>query len=503
MKAGRRTYAFLAGTALVWLLVMGLVYRANRGVDDVDPLSLSSEITVKKETKQFFGIHREGVKSGYMIASQLSLKGLRVLREEVVLKVNLSGISRELFIRSTTGIDSVTGKMLYLDCHMQSGEHDYFFKGTVHRDSLLINIKSNAQTPWRRGMFPVDENVVPLTALPFLMHYSPDSSFTRQVFDPVRFSPLTVKVVRGEAERRKIAGVDMNLRRYYLDFDGKRSVVWLDSLGRMVREEGAALYGEALGEFTVEQDRRKDVFMLPIETTLGKDVLDSLRLSPGLAIPNPRTVKYMEIELDGIRAPGIDTDAPNKEVKSFNPVVLAIHDTPVFSGDRLKQMLVTMSHDTSLTGTSDYIQSKDARMSRTARGIVAAGTDTLSMARAIGRWVSGKMKRDEQLTIARSSDVLHDLRGGRDEYVKLFTALTRSIGIATQINTGLVYDKDAFVYHSWPSVFAGGTWHDLDPWYGQDTADAARVSLVRGDFEHLSEYLKLVNILSLKVLTYR
>ncbi len=456
MNAGKRTRVFLAVTAVAWLLIMGLVYRANRAArDDADPASLSSELTIDKETKQFFSIRRGEVKSGYMIASQVSLKGLRVLREEIVLKVNLSGISRELFIRSTTGIDSASGKMEYLDCRMQSGAHDFFFNGSVHGDSLLINVKTNAQTPWRRGLFPVEENIVPLTALPFVMHYTPESSFTRQVFDPIRFLPLTVKVVRGEMERRGIAGVDMNLRRYDLDIDGKRSVVWLDSLGRMTREEGAALYGAALGGFTVEQDRRKDVFLLPIETTLGRDVLDSLKLSPGLVISNPRTVKYMEIELDGIRAPGIDTDAPNKEVKSVNPVTLGIHDTPVSQGGRLKQMLVTMSRDTSLVGTGDYIQCRDARIIRTARGIVAAGTDTLAMARAINHWVSGKMKKDEQLTIARSVDVLRTLRGGRDEYTRLFTALSRSVGIATQINAGLVYEDGYFVYHSWPSVFAG------------------------------------------------
>ena len=190
-------------------------------------------------------------------------------------------------------------------------------------------------------------------------------------------------------------------------------------------------------------------------------------------------------------------------MKSVNPVVLGIHDTPVLRGDRLKQMLAVISTDTSLVGTGDYIQCKDARVIRIAREITAASTDTLDMARAISRWVHEHMKKDEKITIARSSDVLRAMRGGRDEYTRLYTALTRSVGIPTQINIGLVYEDGYFVYHSWPSVFAGGTWRDLDPWYGQDTADAARVALVRGDFERLGEYLKLVNILSLKVLTYR
>jgi transglutaminase-like putative cysteine protease len=87
--------------------------------------------------------------------------------------------------------------------------------------------------------------------------------------------------------------------------------------------------------------------------------------------------------------------------------------------------------------------------------------------------------------------------------VKLFAALARSIRIPVQINMGLIYENGAFRYHSWPSVLAGGDWHDLDPWYGQDTADAARVALVRGDFERLSELLRLIDSFTVTILEYR
>lgn len=504
MNTRGRTYAFLAATALVWILVMGLVFHANYDKkDEVSPDSLSSDVTVNGETRQFFNVFREGAKAGYMITSQISLKGLRVLREEVVLKVNLSGISREIFIRSTAGIDSASGVMKYLDYRTQSGSHTYLFNAAIHGDSLLINVKSNDETPWRRGMFTVDDQIIPLVALPFIMHHSSSRELRVQVFDPLVFAPYAMTITRGAGERLKIAGVERNLRRYDMELRGKRSSAWLDSLGRMVRAEGMTLYGDALGGFTVEQEKKRDVFLLPIETSLGRDTLDKLVLSPGKDIENPRSVRYMEIELDGVRAAGVDVDAPNKEVLSVNPVVLGIHDAPVADGDRLNRMRVTMRNDTSLVGTSDYIQCRDARIVRTARGIVTAGADTLAMARAINRWVYSNMKRDEEVSIARSADVLRALRGGRDEYTKLFVALSRSIGILTRIHIGLVYEDGVFRYHSWPSVFDGDSWRDLDPWYGQDTADATHVSLVCGDFERLSELLKLINVLSLKVHTYR
>jgi transglutaminase-like putative cysteine protease len=196
-------------------------------------------------------------------------------------------------------------------------------------------------------------------------------------------------------------------------------------------------------------------------------------------------------------------DSPVKEVFSLNPVVFGIHSEPVAAGGRLAELMKTAAADTSLLGSSDYIQPKDARLSRTAREIVAAETDTLSMARMLSRWVFARMKKDENIAIIRSVDILHSLIGGRDEHVKLFAALARSIRIPVQINMGLLYENGAFRYHSWPSVLAGGTFHDLDPWYGQDTADAARVALVSGDFERLSELLRLMDSFTITILEYR
>ena len=62
---------------------------------------------------------------------------------------------------------------------------------------------------------------------------------------------------------------------------------------------------------------------------------------------------------------------------------------------------------------------------------------------------------------------------------------------------------DAFRYHSWPSVFVGGVWHDMDPFFGQDVADATHISLVRGDFERLIELLRVIGKISIKIIEYR
>ncbi|MCD6307930.1 MAG: transglutaminase domain-containing protein, partial [Candidatus Latescibacteria bacterium] len=110
---------------------------------------------------------------------------------------------------------------------------------------------------------------------------------------------------------------------------------------------------------------------------------------------------------------------------------------------------------------------------------------------------------EEGLDITRSIDILRLKRGACDEYTKLFTALARSIGIPTLVNLGYVYRAGAFRYHSWPTVFIGGMWHDLDPFFGQDSADATHVAIVRGGFDKIIELLRIQGKMSISVLDAR
>jgi len=100
-------------------------------------------------------------------------------------------------------------------------------------------------------------------------------------------------------------------------------------------------------------------------------------------------------------------------------------------------------------------------------------------------------------------DILRERKGACDEYTKLFTALTRSIGIPTQIYLGLVYRDGAFRYHSWPAVFVGGTWHALDPYFGQDRADATHITLISGDFERLIDLLRIAGLITIHIIGVR
>ncbi len=504
MKTRGKLFVLFGVSLFLWLAAMGGIWRFNnmkKGPDDL--AELSSDMTVGREKRYFYKVFKDGKKVGYMVASQMSHNGLKVLREEVVLKLNMAGKSREIFVQETTSIDSIRNVMDYMTFRIQSGTHFYSCNGEIHQDSLLINVNKSAIDPWRRGMFKIEPGIITSAAIPFFLHHHTESTVTLPIFDLVDFSPKTVAANRRGEEDVSVEGTRLRLVRYDVSGEYGNAVVWLDSLGRMIKAEDMVLYGRGLGKFSVELSNHRDVFLLPVETLLGSDTVKKFAFIPDREIKNPRLCTFMSIELDGVRAANIDTEAQNKVVRSLNPVRFDIYSEAPTNNEERITALRSAASDTSLTGSSDYIQPKDARVQRAARSITGSNADTLAIARSISRWVSIRMKRDETLVISRSVDLLNTPVGGRDEYVKLFTALSRSLGIPTQINMGIVYEGDRFRYHSWPSVLTGGSWHDLDPWYGQDTADAARVSLVRGDFDCLSEYLRFVDSFSVRILDYR
>ncbi len=148
MTARKKLFVLFGVSLFLWLAAMGGVWRFNHmrgGLADL--ADLSSDVVVGKEKRYFYKVFQDGKKVGYMTASQMSHNGIKVLRQEVVLKLNMAGKSRELFVQETTNIDSAGAFMDYMTFRILSGVHYYTCNGEIHQDSLLINVtKSSVDT---------------------------------------------------------------------------------------------------------------------------------------------------------------------------------------------------------------------------------------------------------------------------------------------------------------------------------------------------------------------
>ncbi|MCE5248790.1 transglutaminase-like domain-containing protein [bacterium] len=498
MASSRRILHLFVGSLIFWLVVMGSLYYLHyiRNVDE-ELGYFSADVKFDASRRQYYGIFLGDQKIGYKSETQYIRKNMKIFREDVTLKLNLAGMSREVFLQSVTGIDSTTLVTRYMDFTLDSGNHTYNFSAQVREDSLIIGVKKDVLSAMRKGFFPVNEHITMPVSLPYFLHNADTEALTMQIFDPVDFSRYLVHSVRKGPEIVTISGRTFRTVRYDLLYKDIESSLWLDSNGAVVKSTGIPIFGDILGSLTIEKAMDKNVFLLPLEVSYGNDRLKRLAVIPRQQISSPRDVTFLEVEFVGMRAANIDITTSNKKIISVNPLIMDIFNKPLTSGEYLMDEIKLASADTSLLGMSDYIQPYDARIRRTARTITTAVSDTLDMAHALNQWVFSGVRQEEGLDIVRSVDILRDMRGDCDERTKLFTALARSVGIPTQINTGLVYKDSAFRYHSWPSVFVGGVWHDLDPTFGQDNADATHISLVRGDFDKLIELLRIINSISL------
>ncbi len=456
------------------------------------------DIVFDTGSRDYFGIRIGQTKVGYRSEAITFTDRNLIYMNDTVIKLNLAGLSREVFFQCAVSLDSTQVLSRFMDFTLHSGSHEYHCRGTLRSDSLYIEVRKDSFTPWQKGAFEVDEHTTFPTALPYYLHRAEQDTFDVSVFDPVIFEPYDIHAERSGRETLTIGGDTHETTRYDLSFLDRTATYWLDGNGRPVRMDGAAFFAGVLGDMTMEKTMSSDVFLLPLEVSLGKDLIPGRTFVPDGEISEPENTGYMEVRIDGIRGANIDVTASNKVMKSFNPVVFAISREPLPDHRYRVYELQMAAVDTTIYGISDFIQSADARMRRTAESIVTEA-DTLAQARQIGRWVHENMRMEAGLDITRSIDILREKRGAADEYTKLFTALARSIGIPTQICLGYVYRDGAFRYHSWPSVFVDAMWHDLDPCFGQDIADATHVVLIRGGFDKLIELLRIQEKMSFDV----
>ncbi|MEM3400160.1 MAG: transglutaminase-like domain-containing protein [Candidatus Micrarchaeia archaeon] len=125
------------------------------------------------------------------------------------------------------------------------------------------------------------------------------------------------------------------------------------------------------------------------------------------------------------------------------------------------------------------IQSNDALIMETARGITENATDDFEKVALISRWVKRNVKYDLSM-VGENKDalwVLKNRRGVCIEYATLFAALARSVGIPVRIIAGYAPDYGEWVGHAWAEAYVGD-WIPVDPlWMEVGNLDATHIEL--------------------------
>ena len=148
-----------------------------------------------------------------------------------------------------------------------------------------------------------------------------------------------------------------------------------------------------------------------------------------------------------------------------------------------------------------YLQSDDPKIINLARQIVGNKKDSWAAARKINRWVYENIEKSFTPDLSNALQTLSSRRGDCGEHTALAVALMRAAGIPSRPIVGLIYwpPGHGFGYHAWVEAFVG-EWVHMDPSWGEDLANPARIAIARGDIiAQVSALYKIMGRINIEV----
>jgi len=166
-------------------------------------------------------------------------------------------------------------------------------------------------------------------------------------------------------------------------------------------------------------------------------------------------------------------------------LVSVARETPP-AGDASLPLPITGESLAEFLQPTRHAQSDDPRLVETARGIIGDETDAWGAAQLLCSWVYRSMQKvaSEPRPIT-ALEALEAMRGDCTEHAILLAGLGRAVGLPTRLITGLAYVGGKLGYHAWTEVYVG-RWVEMDPAWGQMTADAGHLQIYASALDEAS-----------------
>ncbi len=477
--------SIFASVAL-WAVSMILVFEENYATSDSADLSdISIGGSVSDEFQTWMNVTMGSDKIGYTMQSLTDTPLGYILKDYSLIKLPIGGTIREVYLDSYAVL-KLDYSLKNFTFGLVSGDYTTDIFGEVRNDKLIVKMRSGSSES--AASFDASRGIYLPAVVPLLARARgfPEGEFRLPTFDPFSLITDDLEIFIGLAENVKTELGDRRGHRITVGFSGITSYMWVDDRGRVLRQE------ETGGMAMVLTDKERALDM-PVVTGNGKDLLNELAVPCNGTIRNPRHLKSLKVEIEGVEPEFFDLADDFQTVVSTDPLVLEIHP------DRLRSSVLKDS--AVFLSPQLFLQVDDPRVVKAAEKIAGHVTDPAIRAGMIGRWVYENIKKDLTVSLPSAVDVLEVRKGDCNEHTSLYTALARAAGLPTKVCIGIVYKDGYFYYHAWPAVFLG-SWLPIDPTFGQEVADAAHIKLLEGGFERQTDLMRLVGKISVTVLDY-
>ncbi|MFP4460049.1 MAG: transglutaminase-like domain-containing protein [Candidatus Zixiibacteriota bacterium] len=453
------------------------------------------------EGESYSSIYFKGEKIGYSATiKQKAADGL-MWHETSYLRLPVGGVLQEVLAELIV----ITNNNMAVDnftFSFSSDEYESLVNGKVNKKGNLEIKISTPESSTERTIAIQGPLYMPSA----ITHIAANDSFQKELYRLPVFDPMTMTMRDYKAKvARKTTSPkgDENVWLLYARYNEYNTKMWVDSVGNVVMEESPS-------GFISYKEPREKALEFDLSSSGSFDLLTEfsvlLRNSTGGKIESP---KIMKARLEGFDPTIFELNDFNQAFDGESCILTVVQDgfpmdvspkpdsskgyTNVVSVPGIDGYFLPPAISPEDTMATPLVQKNDLRILRQAQKITKGKDTEIEKLEAINRWLYDNIKKDYRSSIPSALDIMRKMVGDCNEHTTLFTALSRSLGIPTRINIGLVYLRGAFFYHAWPQCYVDGKWHAFEPTYGERRADATHIKLLHGSINKQIEIMRIQN----------
>jgi len=468
----------------LWGFSMFLIYDRNYATSrTVDLTDVPMNNSLSGELQNWMNVTMGGAKIGYSMQSFSNSPLGYILKDYSLIRLPMGGVVREIYLDSYAVLN-VDFSLKNFTFGLVSGDYTTDVFGEVANGRLEIKFRS--QNSESKLSFNAERGIYLPSSIPLLASVRgfPQGEFQLPTFDPFSLAMNAIIVnIDSSADMNSLYG-RTRAYRVSLDISGMKSTMWVDSKGHVLREDEA-------GGMVMSATHKDDALNIPDVKPGGKDLLVDLAVPCIGEISDPRAVKRLKIQVDGVKAEFLDLSDDFQKIISTDPLIIEIEPGQPASSE--------LSDPRPFLAAEPFLQVDDPRMVSRASEIIGGESDPLAKANLIGRWVYQNVRKDYSVSLPSAIDVLEVRKGDCNEHTALYTALARASGIPAKICIGIVYKDGMFFYHAWPAVHID-SWKPLDPTFGQEVADASHIKLLEGGFDRQADLMRVVGKIKITII---
>lgn len=423
----------------------------------------------------------EGIE-GYRISSVLNNR-LRILGVELTQVV------------TTTVVTDSAYRPLVEELVMTSGGKTTRVRATFRLDTVECVISagsglSTASVPIPEGaklvgdaLFAISSST-PEMGSEHLLHY---------------FNPLTLSIeeLRVRVDRREtitVGGTEYDALVLVGSTPMGSMTVWQGNDGGILQVDGV------MGIRMIRESREEAAAGVGEGSPDDFAVLTSVK--PDRPIPDPRSVRKLEIVLGGIPEDQTlinDARQTAERIAERPGAVMFRVSASGYDADKSAELPFDREEFAEYLSPSPYIDHEAGAVRELARELVGSEKNAYNICSKIRAWLHANIRTRADIGITRSaSDVLKSREGVCRDHAILFAALARAAGVPARIAAGLTYTNGGLYYHAWTECWTG-EWVPFDATLATDFVDATHIKLAEGDAPAMFGLARVIGSLTAEI----